>query len=395
MNYPYPRADLDNMSGAILWFRNPHSKPHRKSDLVWLRLSRNIRRLDCQRPAADMEIALWEGNLNSILLKDPADHEIELAPEHPRRGDELTCPDTQGEVQRALTEFFKQHIGFWLPQDSRMGFSDFQKQSPDRFGIGAVGHADGNREPDVSIRIAPVNDTAGDEIRVRHDDRDVVVGHHRRRTRRDFDDVTMDLSDFDSIADFDRTLKEQDNAADQVVGNVLKPEPDSNSECAGKNRQRAEINAGRLQDNDKPDGDNDVPDEGTDRVSDPDVYAAVRKEFGDDPGPKLGRDDKQQNREHKEVDQRAERDDRLAAGIERDVPDSRTMCGNDPDTLHGHVQGVVTIYSIGLCSSTQEERTRAYQNCVFFRQPTSGLPACFNLRVAGQSQGRTGLKVHK
>lgn len=219
-----------------------------------------------------------------------------------------------------------------------MGLSDFQQQSPDCFRIRPVGHADGNGEPDVPIGVTPIDHTAGDEIRVGYDDGDVVVGHDSRRTRGDLDDISMYISDFDSIADFDRTLKEQDNAADQVVGDVLKAETDSNSECTGQNGQRAEIDAGRLQDDDQPHCDNHVADDRTDRISDTDVHSAGRKQFGDDPGPELSRDDEQQDRQHREVDQGAERDGRFAAGVERDVPDSRTMGGNETSMIHRYVQ---------------------------------------------------------
>ncbi len=128
-----------------------------------------------------MHISLGKRNFDPILFKGPADHEIELAPEHPGGRDELACPDPQNEVQRALTEFLKQHIGFGLPEDSRMGLCDFQQQSPDRFGIGAVGYADGNGEPDVPIRVAPIRNPAGNKVGVGYNDGDIVVGHDRRR----------------------------------------------------------------------------------------------------------------------------------------------------------------------------------------------------------------------
>ena len=72
--------------------------------------------------------------------------------------------------------------------------------------------------------------------------------------------------DLDPVADGDWPFRQNDQAADEIAGDILEPEPDANTDGAGENSQRAEVNAGIVENNENADDQHNVADNLSNRV---------------------------------------------------------------------------------------------------------------------------------
>ena len=134
------------------------------------------------------------------------------------------------------------------------------------FHIASVGYADRNAKADPRIAIGPVRYRRIDELRVRNDRRDVVVGHYDRAARANLLHLADDPRDFDAVANRNRPLRQNDEAADKIAGDILQTKADPNADGAGKNSERAEMNAGVFQNNKNADDEDEIADDLRDRV---------------------------------------------------------------------------------------------------------------------------------
>ena len=152
------------------------------------------------------------------------------------------------------------------------------KRSSHLFYVAAVGHANRNAKTHARIAIGPVRHRRIDELRVRHDHGDVVVGQNDGAAGTNLLHLSGDAGHFDAVADRDRPFRQNDEAADEIARDILQTEADADADCAGKNGERAEMNAGVLEDDENADDQDDVADDLRDRVLERAIEAAVDEE---------------------------------------------------------------------------------------------------------------------
>ena len=87
-----------------------------------------------------------------------------------------------------------------------------------------------------------------------------------------------DAGYFHTVADRDRALGQDHQAADEIAGNILQAEPDTDADGAGENSERTEMNPGVLEHDENADDQDEVADDLRDRVLKRTVETAVNQE---------------------------------------------------------------------------------------------------------------------
>ena len=127
--------------------------------------------------------------------------------------------------------------------------------------------------------------------------------------------LTGDARDFDAVADGDRPFGQNDQAADEIAGDVLQTEADADADRAGENGERAEMNAGVLEHDEDADDQDEVADDLRDGVLQGAIEPAVDEEAIEKKTLRARRDpeDGDQQRDEQENLNQAERDARQRA----------------------------------------------------------------------------------
>ena len=86
--------------------------------------------------------------------------------------------------------------------------------------------------------MTPIRNRLRNEITVRHNHRDVVIGHHRGTTQADFLYAPSHASHFNAIANGNGLLGENDDAAHEIIDDVLQSKTDTHTNRAGNKGQR-------------------------------------------------------------------------------------------------------------------------------------------------------------
>ena len=84
--------------------------------------------------------------------------------------------------------------------------------------------------------------------------------------------------DFDAVANRDRAFGQDDETADEIAGDILQAEADTNADRAGKNGERAEMDPGVFQNNEDADDEDEIADDLRDGVLERAVETAVDEE---------------------------------------------------------------------------------------------------------------------
>ena len=113
--------------------------------------------------------------------------------------------------------------------------------------IAAVRDTDRDTEAHTPIAVCPVGHRRIDELCVWHDHHDVVVGANNRAARSNVFHLTSDPGDLNPVADGDWSLRENDQTADKITGDVLQTKSDADANRTRKYRQRSQMNPGILQ----------------------------------------------------------------------------------------------------------------------------------------------------
>ncbi|MEP6934199.1 MAG: hypothetical protein ABI988_09710 [Nitrospirota bacterium] len=93
-------------------------------------------------------------------------------------------------------------------------------------------------------------------------------------------------------------------------GDVLQSEVEA--EGAGQGRHGAPVDAGRLEDPDEADGNDDIADDRAGLSTDPQIHADLGEEAGDDPDLQLAGDGEQKNNESDQYNERPKREENLS-----------------------------------------------------------------------------------
>jgi hypothetical protein len=167
-------------------------------------------------------------------------------------------PDQEIEVDGVVTVVSEENVRRWLFEDMRVFGGGFEQDRPDLFGVRVIADTDGQVDAHVWIVGCPVGDGIVDEVAVRDDFNDVVVGADPCRTRRDTNDIADSAACFHAVADADGLLDEKDEAGDKVRDNVLETEADADADCSAEDYERIKIYTERLKTNEEAAEDNEV-----------------------------------------------------------------------------------------------------------------------------------------
>ena len=182
-------------------------------------------------------------------------------------------------------------------------------------GIGAVGHTDLHHHPADAVAQHPVGHLGGDQLGVRHQhigtvesaDLGVADAHPLH--------VALGGADHDPVARLDRTLKQQDQAGNKVVDDVLQAKTDTHRERTGNDRQVLEVHAGHTQRHQQGDTDDGVAGQRDDGLARPRIQAGVGQPAISQLRTQPARQGQHQQ-EHQQGDQQAPRHNGNAADLE-------------------------------------------------------------------------------
>src|SRR5207237_7363679 len=90
--------------------------------------------------------------------------------------------------------------------------------------------------------------------------------------------LTGHARDFDAVADCDGPFGQDDETADEIARDILQPEADPDTDRTGENRERAEMNAGVLENDEDADDEDQIADDMRDRVLQGAVQPALDQE---------------------------------------------------------------------------------------------------------------------
>src|SRR5437660_11848316 len=274
----------DDGSGAVFKSKRRHlSRTVRNRALRRFFRSRHF---DAHDSAAEIHIALRTWNLDARFAQLLRHSEIQIAPKAARAITHFLTPNHQFKVDRAFAEGLQKYRWLRLCQHVRIFSRDFEQGIPYFLQIAAIGDTNRNAKTDARIAISPVCHRRINEFRVRHDHGDVVVGQNNGAARTNLLHLTGDTGHLYPIADRNRTLRQNDQAANEIAGDVLQSEANPHADRAGKNGEGPEMNAGIVQydknANDQDDVTDDLRNGVLQRAIQPAVYqeAVKQKCFG-------------------------------------------------------------------------------------------------------------------
>ena len=179
-------------------------------------------------------------------------------------------PDQQQEVQAVVAVFDQPDIGFAaLHVGECIGNvgCGLERGFLDQFLVAAIGDAKRYAYPQYPFAQRPVRQSRRDELRVRHDDVDVVVGIDERAAHVDRLDGPCEAGiELDVVTHPQRVFEQDNEAGNKIIDDRLQPEADADTEGAGDQRQVAEVQSDRGQRDDEPKNDDCVVAEPTHRV---------------------------------------------------------------------------------------------------------------------------------
>src|SRR5436190_16932221 len=208
-----------------------------------------------------MEIALRIWNFNSSCAQMLFDQKIQLAFESPWLVTHFFAPDDHFKINRAVAEFFEIGIRRRIVQRGRMLARRSDECLTYFIHVAAISYSNWQPKTHPRIAVCPVCDRRIDELLIRHDHGDAVVGHDNRAARPNLLYLAGNPRDFNAIADGDRPLGKNEQAADEIACDVFQTKPHTHANRASEYRQCSEMDAGIIQNDDYPDNQNGVADD--------------------------------------------------------------------------------------------------------------------------------------
>ena len=129
--------------------------------------------------------------------------------------------DPQFEIEAVVTEAKKYGARLRVFDYQRAGFSGLEQQLFSQFGIGSIGDADGNFNPEDIIGQRPVDQPAGDKLFVGHNQFFAVPIHNGGGPDLNAGDGSADIRDGDGISDSKRSFEKNDQTANEVGDDLL------------------------------------------------------------------------------------------------------------------------------------------------------------------------------
>src|ERR687891_1023154 len=143
--------------------------------------------------------------------------------------------------------------------------------------VASVSYSNRQAKTHSSVAISPVRHWRINEFLVWDDHGDIVVGHNHRTPRADLLHLTGDARDFNAITDGDWPFSKNEQTANEVTRNVFQTESQTHTYRAGEYRQRSEMDAGIVQNDNNPDDQHDVADDLGNGVLERTIKPALRQ----------------------------------------------------------------------------------------------------------------------
>ena len=136
-----------------------------------------------------------------------------------------------------------------------------------RVDVGTIGHTDLQANAAVRIPKHPVRHSSGHQFRVRHQHVLVIERLDLGCSNADLPDEAFDVADRNEVAGPNRSFEQQNESGHKVVGDLLQAETDTQSECAGNDREAAEIDTGLRQPDQEGDDEGNIAEQGDQRLA--------------------------------------------------------------------------------------------------------------------------------
>src|SRR4029450_10134677 len=107
----------------------------------------------------------------------------------------------------------------------------------------------------------------------------IIARQNYRAARANLLHPTDNARHFDAISNRDRSLRQNNQAADEIAGDVLQTETHTDSDRTGENSQRGKVNPRVFQDNEDANDQDDIADHLRDRV----LEGTIEPTFGKKP----------------------------------------------------------------------------------------------------------------
>src|SRR4029453_18201810 len=127
--------------------------------------------------------------------------------------------------------------------------------------VASVSYPNRHAKTHSPVAISPVRHWRINEFLVWDDHGNIIVSKNDGAARADFLHLTGDARDFNAITDGDWPFSKNEQTAHEVTRNVFQTEPETHAYRTGEYRQRSEMNAGIVQNDEDPDDQHDVADD--------------------------------------------------------------------------------------------------------------------------------------
>src|SRR5262249_4868551 len=230
-----------------------------------------------ERSTADMQVALWIWDLDADSGEMLVDQVIQIASEPARSVSHFAAPGNELKIDGAITKLLQKRRRLRILQSGWMLPCCGDQRLTHFVHIAAISHADRKTKPHTRIAILPVGHRRIDEFRIGHNDGDIVVGHNHSTSRTDLPNGAEDACYFDAISNRDRSFRQDDQAADEIAGDVLQAKSDTDAKRTSKNRECGEMDPSVFQNEENADDQHDVADDLGDGVLQRPIEPALRE----------------------------------------------------------------------------------------------------------------------
>src|SRR6266404_2010667 len=183
--------------------------------------------LDRQR-AADADFAHRIGHVDTLALEGIPERQHRVAL-HIVQPVGVGDPEGQGKLHPGLGEFHKDAVRSFAFDGARRRRSNVERQFADQPRVGLVIGAEIHLHQRVLVGVGPVDDLLGDQVLIGDQEFAAVAGGDRNIPGLHLVDAASTVADGDEIAGFDRFIRQQDDAADEVGDDLLQAEADADT----------------------------------------------------------------------------------------------------------------------------------------------------------------------
>ena len=143
--------------------------------------------------------------------------------------------------------------------------------------VAPIGHSDWNAKTHPGIAVSPIRYGRIDELRVRHDHRNVVIRQDHGAPGANLLHLANHAGHFHPVANGNGSFGQDDQSADEIARDILEPKSYSYANGPGENGQGPQVNAGVFEDNENTCDQDKITDDLGDSVLERTVEAAFHE----------------------------------------------------------------------------------------------------------------------